>query len=83
MLCHTFVSQGISEKLGSLQLKKRVGVNYPREHDQQKPHYQWLGPRMQYLQCISNGDTAVLHYVIDIMETYGEPKGPQLWSSII
>ena len=27
--------------------------------------YQWLSARMQYLQCISNGDTAVLHLTID------------------
>ena len=23
--------------------------------------YQWLSARLQYLQCISNGDTTVLH----------------------
>ena len=23
--------------------------------------YRWLGARLQYLQCVSNGDTAVLH----------------------
>ena len=28
--------------------------------------YQWLSARLQYLQCISNGDTAVLHQAIDI-----------------
>ena len=26
---------------------------------------QWLSTRLQYLQCISTGDTAVLHWVID------------------
>ena len=28
--------------------------------------HQWLGARLQYLQCISNGDFAVLHYAIDV-----------------
>ena len=28
---------------------------------------QWLSARLQYLQCISNGDTAVLHWAIDIV----------------
>ena len=27
--------------------------------------YQWLNAKMQYLQCISKGDTAVLHLTID------------------
>ena len=26
--------------------------------------FRWLGARLQYLQCISNGDIAVLHWVI-------------------
>ena len=28
--------------------------------------YQWLNARLQYLQCFSDGDTAVLHQAIDI-----------------
>ena len=28
--------------------------------------YRWLSTRLQYLQCVSNGDTAVLHWTIDI-----------------
>ena len=27
--------------------------------------YQWLSARLQYLQCVSNADTAVLHNAID------------------
>ena len=27
---------------------------------------QWLSARLQYLQCISNGDVAVLHWTIDM-----------------
>ena len=29
--------------------------------------YWWLIARLQYLQCISNGDTAVLHQAMDMM----------------
>ena len=29
--------------------------------------YQWLSVRLQYLQCISNGDTIVLQKKIDIL----------------
>ena len=29
--------------------------------------YRWLSARLQYRQCISNGDTAVLHWAIHIM----------------
>ena len=33
--------------------------------------YRWLSVRLQYHQCVSNGDTAVLHEAIDIpMEDY-------------
>ena len=28
--------------------------------------YWWLSARLQYHQCISNGDTAVFHWAIDI-----------------
>ena len=28
--------------------------------------YRWLSARLQYLHCVSNGDTAVLHKAIDI-----------------
>ena len=28
--------------------------------------YRWLSARLQYLQCVSNGDTTVLHQTIDI-----------------
>ena len=28
--------------------------------------YRWFSTRLQYLQCVSNGDTAVLHYAIDM-----------------
>ena len=28
--------------------------------------YQWLSARLQYLQCVSNGNTAVLHKTIDM-----------------
>ena len=27
----------------------------------------WLSARLQYLQCVSNGDTAVLHWAIEMM----------------
>ena len=30
-------------------------------HLWRKKSYQWLSARLQYLQCISNGDAAVLH----------------------
>ena len=29
--------------------------------------YRWLSVRLQYIQCISNGDTAILQYVLDIL----------------
>ena len=29
--------------------------------------YQWLSAKLQYLHCISSGDTAVLHWAIDII----------------
>ena len=29
--------------------------------------YQWFSAKLQYLQCISNGDTAVLHLTIDMI----------------
>ena len=29
--------------------------------------YQWLSVRLQYLQCVSNGDTAVLPWAIDML----------------
>ena len=29
--------------------------------------YQWLCARLQYLQCISTGDTAVLHRAVDML----------------
>ena len=29
--------------------------------------FRWLCVRLQYLQCVSNGDTAVLHKAIDLM----------------
>ena len=32
--------------------------------------HRWLRARLQYLQCVSNGDTAVLHKAVD-MEHYG------------
>ena len=28
--------------------------------------YRWLSARLRYLQCISNGDTAVFHKAIDM-----------------
>ena len=28
----------------------------------------WLSAKLQYLQCISNGDTAVLHLAIDMIQ---------------
>ena len=28
--------------------------------------YRWLSARLQHLHCVSNGDTTVLHYAIDI-----------------
>ena len=28
--------------------------------------YRWFSARLQYLQCISTGDTAVLYWAIDI-----------------
>ena len=31
--------------------------------------HRWLGARLQYLHCISNGDTAVLHWAIDIFNS--------------
>ena len=31
--------------------------------------YGWLSARPQYLQCVSTGDTAVLHWAIDIIVT--------------
>ena len=31
--------------------------------------YRWLSARLQYLQCVSNGDTAVLRWAIDIKKT--------------
>ena len=30
--------------------------------------YRWLSARLQYLHCISNGDTAVLHQAIDMSD---------------
>ena len=32
-----------------------------------KPSFRWFSPRLQYCQCIGNGDTAVLHWVIDLI----------------
>ena len=29
--------------------------------------FRWLGSRLQYLQCISNGDIAVLHQAINVI----------------
>ena len=36
--------------------------------------YQWLSARLQYLQCFSNGDTAVLHLAIDTMIAFSWMK---------
>ena len=30
--------------------------------------YRWLSARLQYLQCVSNGDSAVLHWAIDMFD---------------
>ena len=32
--------------------------------------YRWLSARLQYLQCVSNGDTAVSHKAIDILVSF-------------
>ena len=31
--------------------------------------YRWLSARLQYIKCVINGDTAVLHQAFDIMVT--------------
>ena len=31
------------------------------DHDPSKASYRWLSAKQQNLQCVSNGDTAVLH----------------------
>ena len=38
----------------------------------------WLGARLQYLHCISSGDTAVLHWAIDPLWTV-YPQVASLW----
>ena len=43
----------------------------PNENTTKTWAYRWLIARLQYLQCVSNGVTAVLRYTIDIM--YGIP----------
>ena len=30
----------------------------------------WFGARLQYLQCVSNGDTAVLHWAIELYSSW-------------
>ena len=43
-------------------------VEHAIEHTGVWSHpYRWLSARLQYLQCVSNGDTAVLHYAIDMI----------------
>ena len=32
--------------------------------------YRWLSAGLQYLQCVSNGDTGVFHLAIDMMVKY-------------
>ena len=45
--------------------------------------HHWLSARLQYLQCVSNGDIAVLHYGIDMRlnlisnHDIEPPQGPQ------
>ena len=43
----------------------------------------WLSARLQYLQCISNGDTAVLHQAIDIYISLGCKRLNLLHSQIV
>ena len=33
--------------------------------------YRWLSSRLQHLQCVSNGDTTVLHWAIGTVLAYG------------
>ena len=37
--------------------------------------YRWLNARMQYLQCVSNGDTVVLHKAITLQWRHNECGG--------
>ena len=34
---------------------------------------QWVSARLQYLQCVSNGDTAVLHQPIEMQINFLQP----------
>ena len=51
----------LNNTLPSLQVNKTMFIDYfvPEL-------YRWFSARLQYLQCINNGDTAVLHKAIDM-----------------
>ena len=47
--------------------------------EDKKVSYQWLSARLQYLQCGSNGDTAVLHWAIDMKMFTSQQMHPHQW----
>ena len=54
----------ICDENSSLDLSSRLPVPRVTNHDWWQLIvfiYQWFSARLQYLQCISNGDTVVLH----------------------
>ena len=58
---------GTSTKLWLKQIKKIAILHWGKKLIHQIL-YQWFSARLQYLQSISNGNTAVLHYGIDIVQ---------------
>ena len=42
--------------------------------DSQDPDtVQWISARLQYLQCVNNGDTAVLHWAMELTLYWSNP----------
>ena len=55
----------------------------------QHKSYHWLSARLWYLHCISNGDTTVLHWAIDVIDhwphqqiSWCHKRFPQYWSLV-
>ena len=58
--CNIWIKNWTDKRLVSRSLSRYSCTAFQRRH-------RWFSTRLQYLQCVSNGNTAVLHWTTDIM----------------